>query len=237
MAKLVKWLLLPVVVFALPVGVGFELSGVSRYVDRGAALSEGAVLQPAVSFCFADFALTPWANLTLSGADGGFGLNEFDLTGEWSREVAGFNLLGMVGGYFYPGSEDKPELEVGAGVSRCFGNLELGVNSYFLTLPLPVGYYGELSGVFSREFSPCFSADIRASVGLGSGAFNEKNAGVNRWALSVIESELGLNWAAGGLVNVRPFARAVYLPDRQLREALEPGGWFFVAGLTIGKEF
>ncbi len=237
MTKVVKWLMVPVVVFALPVNFCFELSGLSRYVDRGAALSEGGVLQPAVSFGVADVTLTPWANLTLSGADGGFGLNEFDLTLAWSRAVADFNLLGMVGGYFYPGSEDEPELEIGLGASRCLGNLELSLNNYFLTLPLPVGYYGELSGVYTREFSSCFSADIRASAGLGSAVFNEKNVGVQRWAVSVIESELGLNWSAGGLVNVRPFARVAYLPDRQLREASAPRGWFFVAGLTIGKEF
>jgi len=208
---------------------------VSRYVARGAALSTGPVLQPAIMVGIADFVLTPWLNINLTDADGGLGWSEFDLSLEYSREVAGFNLQGLVGGYFYPG--ESPELEFGLGGSRVFGDWELGLNNYFPVLPLPVGYYGELNGVLGKEFSEQVSADFRVALGLGSGGFNEKNVGVNRWGLSVVESELGLNWLVGGVVNIRPLARLVLLPDRYLRAGSEPKGWFFVAGLTIGNDF
>ena len=87
---------------AEPLTVGLEADFASRYVWRGIALSDGPVLQPSAWVSFAGLTLTPWANIAFSDGSAPAGLNELDLTLDYSRDVFDLTVNPSFSVYLYP---------------------------------------------------------------------------------------------------------------------------------------
>jgi hypothetical protein len=223
------------VISGLPIEVGVELTGQTRYVWRGLRLSRGPVAQPTVWLSFAGWTISPWANITLGNKVDGWGLKELDLNLGYQLDLLGVKVEPSATGCFYPDDWTEPELALGVNFGYEVGELELSSEHTSVVFPSAGGYFGTIGAVFSREVGYGLAPEMWLACGWGSTKFNEINYGVARWALNVIESGAGLNYALKGLVDVKPFIALSVVPDKTLRN---DGGERLieaVGGLTITR--
>lgn len=229
--------LLPCFAFGLPFEAGFELAGKSSYVWRGLRLSRGIVVQPSVWASFAGWTFSPWANFTLGHSGDRWGLSELDLTVDYQRDLWGITVQPTAAGYFYLGEWSEPEAELGLNCFYHFGGVDLKTGQNIGVFPSLGSYFGTIGISFFQEVGYGLKPEISLAAGWGSAKFNQVNYGVEKWAVNVLESELGVNYSFKGLIDLKPFLELGVVPDRMLRNA---GGGELVQvvfGLTVGRGF
>ena len=222
---------------ALPLTVGLEADFVSRYVWRGLALSDGPVLQPSAWASFAGFTLTPWANVAFSGGSAPAGLNELDLTLDYSRDVFDLTVNPSFSVYTYPNQTDAaPTGELALALSYPVGPVSVFSDHSLDLIATPGAYYGDAGLSFEGELAENLSVEASAYAGWASARFNDANFEVNRAALNVGGIDLALCWSPAGLFYLRPHAGLSVILDRELRDAVT-SPLLIAGGLTIGREF
>lgn len=222
---------------ALPLTTGLEADFVSRYVWRGLALSDGPAFQPSVWVSFAGFTLTPWANVALHEDSARAGLNELDLTLDYSRDVFNLTVDPSFSVYTYPNQTDAaPTGELAVALSYPVGPISIFTNHSVDVIATPGAYFGDAGLSFEHEFAHDLCVDASARVGWASARFNDANLGVNRAALNMGGADLALSWSPGGWFYLRPHAALSVLLDPALRAAVT-SPLLVTGGLAIGREF
>jgi hypothetical protein len=222
---------------AAPLSVGVEADFASSYVWRGLALSDGPVLQPSVWASFAGFTLTPWANVAFSEGSAPAGLNELDLTLDYSRDVFDLTVNPSLSVYLYPNQTDAtPTGEFALALSYPVGPVSVFSDNSVDLMAVPGAYCGDAGLSFESEFSEDLGVEASARVGWGSARFNNASFEVNHAALNLTGIDLALNWSPGGLFYLRPHAALSVILDRDLRAAVT-NSLLATGGLAIGREF
>jgi hypothetical protein len=222
---------------ALPLSAGLEADLVSRYVWRGLALSDGPVLQPSVWASFAGLTLTPLANVAFREDSARAGLNELDLTLDYSRDVFDLTVDPSFAMYLYPNQADAaPTGELAVALSYPVGPISIFTNHSVDLIAAPGAYFGDAGLSFENEFARNLSVEASARAGWASARFNDANLGVNRAALNMAGADLALSWSPGGWFYLRPHAALSVILDRELRAAVA-SPLLIAGGLAIGRDF
>jgi hypothetical protein len=222
---------------ALPLSAGLEADFVSRYVWRGLALSDGPVLQPSVWVSFAGITLTPWANVAFHADSARTGLNELDLTLDYSQDILNLTVNPSLSVYLYPNQADAaPTGELALALSYPVGPVSIISDHSVDLIATPGAYFGDAGLSFENELAPNVSVEASARAGWASARFNDVNFGVHRAALNVGGVDLALNWSPAGLFYLRPHAGLGVILDRGLRAAVR-SPLLISGGLAIGRDF
>ena len=222
---------------ALPLTVGLEADFVSRYVWRGLALSDGPVLQPSAWVSFAGFTLTPWANVAFRDGSARAGLNELDLTLDYSRDVFDLTVNPSLAVYSYPNQADAaPTGELALALSYPVGPVSVFSNHSLDLMATPGAYFGDAGLSFESEVAQSLTVEASAYAGWASARFNDANFEVNQAALNVGGIDLALCWSPAGLFYLRPHAGLSVILDRELRDAVT-SPLLIAGGLAIGRDF
>jgi hypothetical protein len=216
---------------------GVELTGNSRYVWRGLALSDGPVLQPSVWVSLAGFTLTPWASFAFREDTVPAGFNEVDFTIDYSRDMFNLTVNPSFSVYLYPNQAEAPPTgELALALSYPVGPASVFTDHSVDLLATPGAYFGDAGLSFESELVPSLTMEASAYAGWGSARFNEANVGVNRAALNVAGTDFALTWSPGGLFYLCPHAALSLVLDRELRDAVS-SPLLVTAGLMVGREF
>jgi uncharacterized protein (TIGR02001 family) len=151
------------------VSIQAEAGVVSDYRFRGVSLSgEDAALQGGVELSSEAATLGVWTS-TIARTAGG-SRQEVDLYATLSEEIGQVEVSASALAYIYPGDPDANYVELGAGISRQLGPIELALGLAYAPEQENLGdadnVYASLSGSM-----PTPLADLSVSVGHESGAF------------------------------------------------------------------
>jgi hypothetical protein len=226
--------------FAEPAALsyGLEADGVSRYVFRGLAFSEGPAFQPSAWACLGGGTLAVWTHFPLTADDGGFDLGEVDPSFDWAFEFGDFGLdVGAVG-YIVPGdawtAEGLVNLSYAVGWASIF--LEQAVD----VKDAPGSWYAEL-GVSSEHEAGAVILAPRLAVAFADAAYNDYyvEPGVDWSTVALERGVLGLDvawypdFAAGAYL--RAHGEASVLIDATVRDRVADP-FQVVGGLALGWE-
>jgi hypothetical protein len=222
---------------AAPFSVGLVADFVSRYVWRGLALSDAPVLQPSAWVSFAGFTLTPWANVAFRDGSARAGLNELDLTLDYSRDIFDLTVNPSFAVYSYPNRTDAaPTGELALALSFPVGPVSVFSDHSVDLMATPGAYYGDAGLSFECEITGNLCVEASAYAGWASARFNDANFEVNEAALNVGGADLALNWSPAGMFYLRPHAALNVILDRELRAAVT-SPLLITGGLAVGRDF
>ncbi len=151
---------------------GAEADGVSRYVFRGLAFSNGSALQPSAWAGLGGGTLAVWTHLPVTSRDGGFGLGEVDPSLDWAFEFGDLGVdVGAVG-YLVNDSTWSWTAEGLLNLSY-----DVGWASVFLEQALdmkdaPGAWYAEL-GVSSEHEVGALTLAPRLAIAFADAAYND----------------------------------------------------------------
>lgn len=219
------------------VSFGMECNGSSRYIWRGMACSDDAVVQASGWLSTGDLTFSVWANYDVTRSIGDNHLNEIDYTIEYARSVGSFALTAGSSFYSYRGqvdvastSELYAELSWEAAIIRPFTRHSVDIDEY------SGGYFGDAGvrvSILSREQ---VNVELETSVGWASAKFNESYFGESSAAIDVATLSLSCSYLVTELVSLTPRIEISELLDRTLRTTVDKP-LLVNLGLTVGVEF
>lgn len=215
-------------------GVEFDYN--PRYVWRGIAWSEGAVLQTSLWATAKGVTYSIWTNNSLDSDDGGR-LNEIDYALAWSGSWRNFTLEPTLQLYTYPNQEDAPstaEAEVKL-------SWPLGPLTAFTTHTVDIAeyrgaYFGQLGISHQKQVGVNAELESSVSLGWGSAKFNEAYIGPSKFALNVGSIDIGLTWNTKTGIYIRPHLGIARILSGDLRDALDDSS-LVNFGVAVGAEF
>lgn len=221
---------------------GGEIDVNSRYVWRGLALSQGAVVQPSFWVSWRDYTFSVWSNGALRGGRG-LGANRFnevDVTLSRSLQWKKWTVEPGFQWYLYPHSGSGAPTGVATGEASLRLSRNVGGSTFYTEHALDVirygGAYFALIGV-SREhaFRKRLSGTASLGFGFGSSRFNRVNIGARGAAFNVVMLDAALTYALGAGLSLRPHLGLSTLPTSRLRDQVEdPTLW--VLGVALEGE-
>jgi len=213
-----------------------ELAANSRYVWRGLAFSEGAVLQPSAGISYGGLTLSLWSSIDPDRRRARPGLNEADVFLTYSWERKGLTIEPGLSVYTYPrqGPASPATTEATLYVSVPLA----GPLSAYLDQALDIsayagGYFAEAGLSLETRIREGLSLEAAASQAFGSETFNRAYWEIPRGMLDVFSLRLALNWSLGRNLFLRPHLEDAVLTSSRLRRAAGRSG-FFNLGLTLG---
>lgn len=209
----------------------------SRYVWRGIALSEGAVMQPSVSVSAFDFNFSVWSNFVLNNEVNQGKFNEVDLILSYSREWKKIIIEPTVQFYLYPNQEDSPTTgEISLKVSYPVGPIHVFTSHAFDIVKYGGSYFGDAGVSYEYEFHSELSMKTSLSLGWASSKFNDVYLGLPKSAFNVASGDLSLTYYLKKFLYICPHVGFSVLIDGELRHQVE-NPTIANLGLAVGIEF
>jgi hypothetical protein len=214
--------------------LGASLDLNSRYIWRGMAWSEGAVLQPSAWTSLMGYNLMVWANYPLRQESGRQGFNEIDFFVQGTSPRRAINVIPGLNIYTYPGSaEENPwtvELAltfyIPLGPIWIYQENNLDVRAY------SGAYYAELGLEAGNDISETLSWEASLALSYASADFNQAYINVAQGALTALGLHYGLEIRIAGALSVLPHAEVTLLLQDFMRD--DPSqAWRANIGLTL----
>ena len=215
------------------ISISGEVDGVSRYVWRTLAYSEGAVVQPSVTLTFDAAELNVWANVDPSLVGSGR-LTELDFSVAWNLDLGLVEVIPSFMLYTYPQFGEANTGEVQLELRREIpGSLSAFVRHSTDVLDYPGASFTFVG--LDREWSleDGGSVSLTAQAGRGSRRFSETYL-PGAQALNLVG--LGASWTVsmGQGWAVRPHAEWLEVVDAEAR-ALMPAHTPVTFGIALGR--
>jgi hypothetical protein len=221
-----------------PLSYTFESDVFSRYIWRGLAFSNGAVLQNYLSVTSGQYTFTLWNNLGLEDKPPlRNGFNEFDLIFTNVQEFKNFSLESSVLFYYFPFKHYLDTAEFSLKLTFPVGPVNLFASHIMDFITYDGAHYWEFGVSADREFSPTTSLSANAGLGVGSSRFNQANFGVNTYTLNALFANLSVTYNMKGYY-IRPHIGVTSILDSGLKNALTTQkATVFTAGVAVGTSF
>jgi hypothetical protein len=223
--------------------LGFDISAdyVGKYIWRGQNLQDDGAFQPSVNLAYGKFSANIWASTELSKINGNSGeITEVDYTLDYSDalcEGIGYSI-GVIN-YVFPNTGVEDTTEIYAGLS--FDTfLSPSITLYHDVDEAKGSYVSVGIGHTVEKVIGDVPADISASLGWGSGSYNDYYWGVNKskandLAISIaFPVELENGWS------LTPSLNYVTLVSNDIEKANTYGDGndsFFYIGVGLSKSF
>ncbi|HSE84271.1 MAG TPA: hypothetical protein VLB01_06965 [Thermodesulfobacteriota bacterium] len=216
---------------------GTEIDFNSRYVWRGIALSEGAVMQPSVWVSAFNFTFYIWGNFVLNDEPNQGEFNEVELILYYSRGWGNITFEPFIVYYVYPNQEDVPSTaEFTLSLYYSLGSFNVFTSHTFDFVEYKGSYFGDAGLSYERQLSPSLTLEASGSLGWASSEFNSVNIGLSKNALNFAGANLSLTYYPNGFLYIRPHVELSAIVDGELRDQLEDPT-ILNAGVAIGLEF
>jgi len=220
--------------------IGLEVDVNSRYLWRGFAWGDGAVVQPSAWLTHGALSVELWSSAERD-ADGsglaGWRATELDLTVGTETAWRGVTITPALAVYDYSDDEDSPttaealvELSVPAGPFEVVSSHAFDVAEY------RGAYYGDLGLAFVRELGEGTEAQATGYVGWASREFTEVYGGVAVGGLFLVGASVAVERCWEGLPCVRLHGEATRITRHDLAEAAG-GRSRWSVGVAVGHEF
>lgn len=226
----------------LPWSLTAEMALASKYVWRGAAISNGAVFQDTFTVAWEGLSFELFGNVDLydaSASQGGY--NEFDYNLDWTWSFEN-GMSASVGGYHYtfPWAEAVPpttEFYAGVGCAA-----EDDASGFGLEASLKVyrdvddilGYYGELKVDCAWAMGEKNELGVGLLLGVGDDETNLANLGVKQGGMADAVLTLSLARDVGAMsVSVKASCSCIADADIRDRMTKEPDHFFVTAAAEI----
>lgn len=224
----------------VPVVVGLELDVNSRYLWRGFAWGDGAVVQPSAWLTHGALSVELWSSAERD-PDGsslaGWRATELDLTVGYETAWRGVTITPSLAVYDYSDDEDSPttaeallELSVPAGPFEVVSSHAFDVDEY------RGAYYGDLGLAFVRELGEGTEAQATGYVGWASQEFTEVYGGVAVGGLFLLGVTTAVEHCLERGPCVRLHGEATRITRDDLAEAAG-GRSRWSVGVAVGHEF
>jgi len=227
------------------VSIGASADLFSKYVWRGQNLVDDWVLQPGASIGYKDLTASVWGNLDLTDENGYKSeFSEVDLALDYSGQVAGSDILSYSVGVIYydfpaSGVDDTWEIYWGFGLDvpaspsvTVYHDVDEADGTY---ISLGIGHSFE--NVIELGSGSGLGVDLGASIGWGSGGYNELYWGSHKSAMNDLVLSAAFPFEVAGFT-VTPSVNYVTLMSDEIRSPNTYGSndtWY--AGVGFSKEF
>ncbi|HEX3036561.1 MAG TPA: TorF family putative porin [Thermodesulfobacteriota bacterium] len=216
---------------------GTEIDFNSRYVWRGIALSEGAVMQPSVWISAFNFTFYIWGNFILNDEPNQGEFNEIELILYYSREWGKVTFEPFVVYYVYPNQEDVPSTgEVTLNLYYSFGPFNIFTSHTFDFVEYEGSYFGDAGLSYEHQLSSTLTLEASSSFGWASSEFNSVNIGLSKSAFNFAGGNLSLTYYPKEFLYFRPHIEFSAIVDGELRDQLDDPTILNV-GVAVGMEF
>lgn len=214
----------------LTAGAQTEVS--SRYLWRGLALSDGAVLQPSAWLGWKGLSASAFGNVFLTG-EGQQAFAEVDLTAGYAIGLGRVTLEPSLTAYLYPEGPDT--VEVGLALTVSLDVLDAVLRQAVDLADDAGGYYAEIGVARELELGRGWVLDGSAALGWSTRKFT-------RWAMDVdgmaftpcaLLGDLGLKYTFDAGLYLRAHASASFLVTREMRAAVADPD-LFAGALALG---
>lgn len=215
---------------------GYESDCNPRYVWRGLAFSQGAVLQTSAWMTAKGTTYAVWTNRNLETVDGRR-VNEIDHSLSWEGSWHKAKLEPMLQVWTYPGQIDSPSTaEADLKLSWPVGGLELFTSHGIDVYQYRGAYFGDLGLSLQKETSKHSEIESCVSLGWGSSKFNETYIGPGKNALNLAAFEVRYTYTNRSGTYFCPHLSVSSILDRELRRAVSDPS-LVIFGMSIGREF
>ena len=215
-----------------PFGAALDIN--SRYVWRGLAWSDGAVLQPSVWCGFEPVTFTVWGNF-VPGQEANQGqFNEVDFFLEVEHSIGQLELTGNLGYYQYPNQTDAPATaDFELICSHSLASFDLLLTNSIDFLEYRGAYFGSIGLGHSVELCKV-GLYHELSLGWSSSEFNEAYIGLDENSILMINyaASLELDWAG---LTLEPHLNLSYLPLESIHEYVDRP-FLILIGISISRE-
>ena len=216
---------------------GTEVDFNSRYVWRGIALSEGAVMQPSAWVSAFNFTFYIWGNFVLDDEPNQGEFNEVELILYYSRVWGNITFEPFVVYYVYPNQEDVPSTgEFTLSLYYPFGPFNVFTSHTFDFVEYEGSYFGDAGLSYERQLSSTLTLGASGSFGWASSEFNSVNIGLHKRALNFVGGNLFLAYYPKEFLYIRPHMELSAIVDGELRDQLDDPTILNV-GVAFGMEF
>lgn len=220
--------------------IGLELDVSSRYLWRGFAWGDGAVVQPSAWLTHGALWVELWSNAERD-PDGstfaGWRATELDFTIGTETTWRGVTITPALAVYDYHDDEDSPttaevlvELSIPAGPVEVVSSHALDVDEYH------GAYYGDLGVAFVRQLGEVAEARVTAYTGWASQEFTEVYGGVAVGGLFLLGVTAAVEHCLERGPCVRLHGEATRITRGDLAEAAG-GRSRWSVGVAVGHEF
>lgn len=227
------------------VSIGASADLFSKYVWRGQNLVDDWVLQPGASIGYKDLTASVWGNLDLTDENGYKGeFSEVDLALDYSGKIPGVDILSYSVGVIYydfpaSGVDDTWEIYWGFGLDvpaspsvTVYHDVDEADGTY-----ISLGIRHSFENVIELGSGSGLGVDLGASIGWGSGGYNELYWGSHKSAMNDLVLSAAFPFEIAGFT-VTPSVNYVTLMSDEIRSPNTYGSndtWY--AGVGFSKEF
>lgn len=222
------------------VSIGLELDVASRYLWRGFAWGDGAVVQPSVWLTRGPLSLGLWSSAERGSGTStlaGWRATELDLTLGYETSWRSVTIAPALAVYDYTDEEDSPttaeallEISVPAGPFEVVSTHAFDVDEYH------GAYYGDLGLAFSRRLGEGTEARATGYVGWASRQFTATYGGIATGGLFLLGATVAIEHCPKRLPCVRLHGGTTTITRKRLAEAAG-GGSRWNVGVAVGREF
>lgn len=217
----------------LPIDLELDFTFASKYVWRGANLTNDPVLQPSITLAYKGFSLNVWGNMDLTDInDQEFKFNEADYTLEYAHT---FNKLKLAGGfifYDFPNTDAKSTMEFYVGVG--LDVLLSPTLKIYRDIDEADGWYLNLEVSHSFKFSKIASLDLGLALGWGDENFHNFNHGALQAGLGDLVFKVAVPIKINNWFSITPSAFYSTLITSELRDAqAEPDNFVLAFSFTF----
>ena len=230
-----------------PWSVELDASFYSKYVFRGAVVSNNWVMQPSAALSYRDLTATVWGNLELTNGTlfpghgdsaGDFTEIDYILDYSWAHDDLNFSVGVIV--YAFPNTSLSTTTELYGAVG--IDTLLSPTLTVYQDIDEADGTYANLSightveDILELGENVSVSADLAAAVGWGSGNHNAFYYGPDQSGLTDVLLSLGLPIQIGDHVTVTPSLAWSALIDNNIRAAMSDDS-NFIGGISLTAAF
>jgi hypothetical protein len=199
---------------------GTSLDLYSRYVWRGIALSDGAVVQPSVWCATGPLTFSLWSNFVLTHEPNQGQFNELDYTLQYQRSLGSIDLSTGIYYFQFINQVDVPAtLETDLTVTYTFPYIELSLANSVDLLEYRGAYFGQLGLGRSEEIGEA-ALYQEFLLGWSSAKFNLPNLGVNEGSLLLVQYSVSTEVRFGGCT-FESELNLSYLPIKKIQDSVE----------------
>lgn len=176
--------------------VSFDVGSFNRYIWRGLILTDGPVLQPALTVGRGAWSVNVWGNLDLDEVNGnGSQFNELDITFGWEKTSGPYNFSTGLINYNFPNTAvvTTTELYAGAGFDV---PMQPAVTAFF-DVEEAQGIYltFDIAHAFSSDYDEPVEWEFALATGIGWGSSEHNNLYFGSDTDGVTDFHVGLNFA------------------------------------------
>ncbi|MBN2695044.1 hypothetical protein JXR93_10300 [bacterium] len=229
-------------IFALPFGlkVAGEVDNNSRYVFRGAELSQGFTLNPNLSAEAFGAEAYIWSNVDLDPANKMNNFNEVDYGVGYSLDMAGFNVVPYF--HLYTLTDDNTnntaefQLTLGYTLPIPLMDIQIFTRSFIDVMEYSGSFYNESGVSFSMDVIPMIAVEAEGFIGMQK--YTKDLDPKEKFRLNSFNLKAALTLSPMPLLYFRAHVMMTQIIDEDLQTGLEGdlGKTKIYGGIAVGLE-